>query len=98
NASIQRYLNAKKIPQLFLAAGAARFNDPRTYPWTIGFLPSYEAEGRAFAASILKENPGAKVAVLYQNDDFGKDLLKALKDGLGNKAAAMVVAEASYEL
>ena len=98
NASIQRYLNAKKIPQLFLAAGAARFNDPRTYPWTMGFLPSYEAEGRAFAASILKENPGAKVAVLYQNDDFGKDLLKALKDGLGNKAAAMVVAEASYEL
>jgi branched-chain amino acid transport system substrate-binding protein len=98
NASIQRYLNAKKIPQLFLAAGAARFNDPKTYPWTIGFLPSYEAEGRAFAASILKDNPNAKVAVLYQNDDFGKDLLKALKDGLGSKAAAMVVAEASYEL
>lgn len=97
NAAIQRYMNARKVPHLFLGVGADRFNDPKAYPWTTPYMPSYEGEGALYARNILKTLPGAKIAVLYQNDDFGKDLLKGLKKGLGDKAS-MVVAEASFEV
>ncbi|WP_424630654.1 ABC transporter substrate-binding protein [Bradyrhizobium sp. SYSU BS000235] len=98
NAAVQKYLNLKKVPQLFAATGVARFSDPKAFPWTMGFNPSYLTEGRIYAQYILKEHPNAKIGVLYQNDDLGKDYLKGLKAGLGNKAASMVVAEASYEV
>ena len=98
NAAVQKYLNARKVPQLFAATGAARFTDPRNFPWTLGFNPSYFVEGRIYGQYILKEHPNARVGVLYQNDDLGKDYLAGLKAGLGDKAATMVVAEASYEL
>ena len=98
NAAVQKYLNAKKVPQLFAATGAARFTDPKNFPWTMGFNPSYFVEGRIYGQFILKEHPNAKVGVLYQNDDLGKDYLAGIKAGLGDKAAKMIVAEASYEL
>lgn len=97
NSAIQRYMNVKKVPHLFLGVGADRFNDPKAYPWTTPYMPSYEGEGSLYARNILKTMPNAKIAVLYQNDDFGKDLLKGLKKGLGDKAS-MVVAEASFEV
>ncbi|KQP13171.1 ABC transporter substrate-binding protein [Pseudorhodoferax sp. Leaf267] len=97
NAAIMRYMNAKKVPHLFLGVGADRFNDPKGAPWTTPYMPSYEGEGALYAKNILKTAPDAKIAVLYQNDDFGKDLLKGLKKGLGDKAG-MVVAEASFEI
>ncbi|KRR24710.1 branched-chain amino acid ABC transporter substrate-binding protein [Bradyrhizobium lablabi] len=97
NTAIQKYLNAKKVPQLFVATGATKWNDPKHFPWTIGWQPSYQSEGRIYAKFLLKEKPDAKVAVLYQNDDFGKDYLKGLKDGLEGKAS-MIIAEASYEV
>src|SRR4030095_173973 len=93
---IQRYLNQKQIPQLFVIAGATKFNDPKNFPWTMSWQPSYQTEARIYAQYILTEKPNAKIAVLYQNDDYGKDYLKGLKDGLGDKAS-MIVAEASYE-
>jgi branched-chain amino acid transport system substrate-binding protein len=96
NAAIQPYLNAAKVPQLFVASGATRWGDPEHFPWTIGFNPSYQLEGRTYGQHIAAHQPGAKIAVLYQNDDYGKDLLRGLKDGLGDQAKA-VVAEASYE-
>lgn len=98
NAAIQKYLNAKKIPQLFAATGASKFTDPKHFPWTMGFNPSYFVEGRIYGQYILKEHPNAKVGILYQNDDLGKDYLDGIKAGLGDKAAKMVVAEASYEV
>jgi ABC-type branched-subunit amino acid transport system substrate-binding protein len=98
NAAVQKYLNARKVPQLFAATGAAKFTDPRNFPWTFGFNPSYFVEGRIYGQYILKEHPNARIGVLYQNDDLGKDYLEGLKAGLGDKAAAMVVAEVSYEL
>ena len=98
NAAVQKYLNAKKVPQLFAATGAARFTDPKNFPWTFGFNPSYFVEGRIYGQYILKEHPNAKVGVLFQNDDLGKDYLDGLKAGLGDKAAKMVVTEVSYEL
>ncbi|KIZ48232.1 ABC transporter substrate-binding protein, partial [Rhodopseudomonas palustris] len=98
NAAVQKYLNVKKVPQLFAATGAAKFTDPKHYPWTMGFNPSYFVEGRIYGQYILKEHPNAKVGVLYQNDDLGKDYLNGLKAGLGDKAAKMIVAETSYEL
>jgi ABC-type branched-subunit amino acid transport system substrate-binding protein len=98
NAAVQKYLNAKKVPQLFAATGASRFTDPKHFPWTMGFNPSYFVEGRIYGQYILKEHPNAKVGVLYQNDDLGKDYLNGIKAGLGDKAAKMIVAEASYEL
>ena len=98
NAAVQKYLNIKKVPQLFAATGASRFTDPKHFPWTMGFNPSYFVEGRIYGQYILKEHPNAKVGVLYQNDDLGKDYLNGIKAGLGDKAAKMVVAEASYEL
>jgi branched-chain amino acid transport system substrate-binding protein len=97
NLAIQKYLNAKKVPHLMISVGTEKFNDPKNFPWTVPFNPSYEAEGRLFAENILRTKPDAKIAVLYQNDDFGKDLVKGLKKGLGSKAASMVVGEASYE-
>ncbi|HYA59286.1 MAG TPA: ABC transporter substrate-binding protein [Burkholderiaceae bacterium] len=98
NSAIQKYLNAKKVPQLFVASGAAKWNDPRDYPWTMGFQPNYQTEAAIYARHILQTKPNAKIGVLYQNDDFGKDYLKGLREGLGDKAAKMVVAEASYEV
>jgi ABC-type branched-subunit amino acid transport system substrate-binding protein len=98
NAAVQKYLNAKKVPQLFAATGATRFTDPKNFPWTMGFNPNYVVEGRIYGQYILKNYPNAKIGVLYQNDDMGKDYMKGLKAGLGDKAATMVVAEASYEM
>ncbi|WP_439923618.1 ABC transporter substrate-binding protein [Nitrobacter sp. JJSN] len=98
NAAVQKYLNARKVPQLFAATGASRFNDPKTYPWTIGFNPSYFVEGRIYGRYILKNHPDAKIGVLYQNDDVGKDYLRGLKSGLGAEASKMIVAEAAYEV
>jgi branched-chain amino acid transport system substrate-binding protein len=98
NAAVQKYLNAKKVPQLFAATGASKFTDPKNFPWTIGFNPNYFVEGRIYGQYILKNYPNAKVGVLYQNDDLGKDYSNGLKAGLGDKAATMVVAEASYEV
>jgi branched-chain amino acid transport system substrate-binding protein len=97
NAAVQKYLNTKKVPQLFAATGASKFTDPKNFPWTMGFNPNYFVEGRIYGQYILKEHPNAKVGVLYQNDDLGKDYLNGIKAGLGDKAASMVVAEASYE-
>jgi branched-chain amino acid transport system substrate-binding protein len=98
NAAVEKYLNGRKVPQLFAATGAARFTDPKHYPWTMGFNPNYFVEGRIYGQYILREHPNAKVGVLYQNDDLGKDYLAGLKAGLGDKAAGMIVAEVSYEL
>ena len=97
NSAIQKYMNTKKIPQLFVATGATKWNDPKEFPWTMGWQPSYQSETRIYAKYLLKEKPDARIAVLYQNDDYGKDYLKGLKDGLGAKAASMIVAEDSYE-
>jgi ABC-type branched-subunit amino acid transport system substrate-binding protein len=97
NSAIQKYMNAKKVPQLFVATGATKWNSPKEFPWTMGWQPSYQSESQIYAKYLLKEKPDAKIAVLYQNDDYGKDYLKGLKDGLGAKAAAMIVAEESYE-
>src|ERR1051326_4997239 len=96
NSAIQKYLNAKKVPQLFVATGATKWNDPKNFPWTMGWQPSYQSEARIYAKFLMKEKPDAKIAILYQNDDFGKDYLKGLKDGLGAKAS-MLIAEESYE-
>jgi branched-chain amino acid transport system substrate-binding protein len=96
NTAIQKYLNSKKVPQLFVATGATKWNDPKAFPWTIGWQPSYQSEAQIYAKYLIKEKPNAKVAILFQNDDFGKDYLKGLKDGFGAKAS-MIVAEESYE-
>ena len=98
NAAVQKYLNTKKVPQLFAATGASKFTDPKNFPWTMGFNPNYFVEGRIYGQYVLKEYPNAKVGILYQNDDLGKDYLNGIKAGLGDKAAKMVVAEASYEV
>jgi branched-chain amino acid transport system substrate-binding protein len=96
NSAIQKYMNNKKVPQLFVASGASKWNDPKNFPWTMGWQPSYQTEAHIYAKYILKEKPGGKIGVLYQNDDFGKDYLKGLKDGLGSQAS-MIIAEESYE-
>ena len=97
NSAIHKYVNQKKIPHLFLATGATKWGDPKNFPWTMGGQPAYQIEATIYARYLLKTKPDAKIAVLYQNDDYGKDLLKGLKDGLGAKAS-MIVAEASYEV
>ncbi|MBR0988038.1 ABC transporter substrate-binding protein [Bradyrhizobium liaoningense] len=97
NTAIQKYLNSKKVPQLFVASGATKWADPKNFPWTMGWTPNFQSEGRSYAKYILAERPNAKIGVLYQNDDYGKDYLKGLKDGLGEKSASMIVAEESYE-
>src|SRR6476660_8295309 len=98
NAAVQKYLNGKKVPQLFAATGASKFTDPKNFPWTMGYNPNYFVEGRIYGTYILKEYPNAKIGILYQNDDLGKDYINGLKAGLGDKAAKMIVAEASYEV
>src|SRR5580704_983092 len=97
NTAIEKYMNSKKVPQLFVATGATKWNEPKEFPWTMGWQPSYQSEARIYAKYLVKEKPGAKIAVFYQNDDFGKDYLKGLKDGLGAKAASMIIAEEGYE-
>ncbi|MDE5464163.1 ABC transporter substrate-binding protein [Bradyrhizobium sp. CSS354] len=96
NGAIRKYMNDKKVPQLFVASGASKWNDPKQYPWTMGWQPSYASEARIYAKYIMKEKPDGKIGVLYQNDDFGKDYLKGLKDGLGPKAS-MIVLEDAYD-
>jgi len=98
NAAVQKYLNAKKVPQLFAATGASKFTDPKNFPWTLGYNPNYFVEGRIYGQYILKQYPNARVGVLYQNDDLGRDYLNGIKAGLGDKASTMIVAEASYEM
>ena len=98
NSAIHKYMNAKKVPQLFVATGATKWNDPKKFPWTMGWQPNYQTEGRIYAQHILKTRPNARIAVLYQNDDYGKDYLKGFHDGLGARAKAMIVREASYEV
>src|SRR5438067_4147677 len=98
NTAIQKYMNAKKVPQLFVATGATKWNDPKNHPWTMGWQPNYQTEARIYARHILQTKPNAKIAVLYQNDDYGKDYLKGFKDGLGPQHQKMIVAEASYEV
>jgi branched-chain amino acid transport system substrate-binding protein len=97
NSAIHKYLNTKKIPHLFLATGASKWGDPKNFPWTIAFIPNYQNEARIYAQYILKNHPNAKIGVLYQNDDFGKDYLTGLRDGLGAKAS-MIVSEAPFEV
>ena len=97
NTAIQKYLNSKKVPQLFVATGATKWNDPKDFPWTMGWQPNYQSETQIYAKYILKNYPNAKIGVLYQNDDYGKDYLKGLKDGLGSKTS-MIVLEESYEV
>src|SRR5690349_158991 len=97
NSAIQKYMNSKKVPQLFVATGATKWNDPKDFPWTMGWQPNYQSETQIYAKYILKNYPNAKIGVLYQNDDYGKDYLKGLKDGLGSKTS-MIVLEESYEV
>jgi ABC-type branched-subunit amino acid transport system substrate-binding protein len=96
-SAVWHYMNEKKVPQLFVSTGATKWDDPKGHPWTMGFFVSYQAEGRIYAAYILKNKPDAKIGVLYQNDDFGKDYLKGVVDGLGDKAASMIKMKTSYE-
>ena len=97
NSAIWHYMNQKKVPQLFVSTGATKWNDPQHFPWTIGWQPNYQIEGHVYASYVMEQRPGGKIGVLYQNDDFGKDYLEGLKDGLGDKAKSMVVVEAAYE-
>jgi branched-chain amino acid transport system substrate-binding protein len=97
NSAIQKYMNAKKVPQLFVATGASKWNDPKGNPWTMGWQPNYQTEAQIYAQHILKTMPNAKIGVLFQNDDYGKDYLKGFKDGLGSKTS-LIVAEVSYEV
>jgi branched-chain amino acid transport system substrate-binding protein len=96
NSAIQKYMNQKKVPQIFVATGATKWGDPKNFPWTMGFQPNYQSEGRIYGKYILQHHPSAKIAVLFQNDDYGKDVLKGLKDGLGAKTN-MIIAEMPYE-
>jgi len=98
NTAIQKYLNTKKVPQLFVATGATKWNDPKHFPWTMGWQPAYQSEAHIYAKYLMKEKPDAKIAILYQNDDLGKDLLKGTKDGFGAKAASMIIMEESYDV
>jgi ABC-type branched-subunit amino acid transport system substrate-binding protein len=98
NTAIQKYMNVKRVPQLFVQTGATKWNDPQNFPWTIGWSPNYQNEARIYAKYILTEKPNARIAVLYQNDDYGKDYVKGLKDGLGDRAALMIIAEETYEV
>jgi ABC-type branched-subunit amino acid transport system substrate-binding protein len=98
NAAVQKYLNQKQVPQLFAATGATRFTDPKNFPWTMGYNPNYQTEGRIYARYILQNYPKARIGVLFQNDDLGRDYVTGLKAGLGAMAQNMIVAETSYEL
>jgi len=98
NAAIMKYMNTKKVPQLFAGSGSSLLADPEHFPWTIGFQPNYQAEGRLYAAWVLAKTPAARIGVLYQDDDFGKDLLRGLTEGLGEQAKTMIVAASSYDV
>src|SRR5450756_1892801 len=97
NSAIQKYMNSKKVPQLFVATGATKWNDPKNFPWTMGWQPNYQTEGTIYAQHILKNAPNAKIGILYQNDDYGKDVLQGFKNGLGAKTG-MIVKEVTYEV
>ena len=97
NTAIQRYMHDKRVPQLFVATGATKCGDPEHFPWTMGWQPSYQIEGRIYAKYLIDKHPNAKIGILYQNDDYGKDYVKGLKDGLGDKAKTMIVSEQPYE-
>jgi len=98
NSAVQKYLNARKVPQLFVSSGASKFSDPKNFHWTMGWLPTYYGEARIYAHYILKHHPNARIGVLYQNDDFGKDYLNGLREGLGAQAGRMIISEQSFEL
>src|SRR2546428_246123 len=98
NSAVHKYMNQQKVPHLFVATGATKWNDPQHFPWTMGFQPNYQTEGRIYAQYILKNIPDAKIGILYQNDDYGKDYRKGLLDGLGDAAKKMVVMEQTYEV
>ena len=98
NTAIHKYMNDKKMPHLFLATGATKWGDPKNFPWTIGWQPSYQSEAKIFAQHILETKPNAKIAILYQNDDYGKDYLKGFEDGLGDKGKSLIVSKISYEV
>lgn len=97
NTAIHKYCNAKKVPQLFVATGATKWGDPKHFPWTMGWQPNYQSEGHIYASYLKEHQPNAKIGILYQNDDYGKDYVKGLKDELGDKAKAMIVSELPYE-
>src|SRR3977135_1723200 len=97
NTAIQKYMNAKKVPQLFVATGATKWGDPKNFPWTMGWQPPYQSEGRIYAKFLLEKFPNAKIGILYQNDDYGKDYVKGMKDGLGDKAKTMIVSAVPSE-
>ncbi|MEO7151725.1 MAG: ABC transporter substrate-binding protein [Burkholderiaceae bacterium] len=98
NSAIHKYMNTKKVPQLFVATGATKWGDPKGFPYTMGWQPNYQSEGKIYATHILETKPNAKIGVLYQNDDYGKDYLKGLEDGLGDKAQTMIVSKVTYEV
>ena len=98
NSAIHKYMNEKKVPHLFVATGATKWNDPKNFPWTMGYQPNYQTEGRIYAAYVLKNVPDPKVGILYQNDDYGKDYLKGFEDGLGDAAKKLIVMKQSYEV
>ncbi|MEY4752148.1 MAG: hypothetical protein RIQ60_4362 [Pseudomonadota bacterium] len=97
NTAIHKYMNTKKVPQLFVATGATKWGDPKNFPWTMGWQPNYQGEGQIYATHLLETMPNAKVGILYQNDDYGKDYLKGFEDGLGDKAKSLIVSKVSYE-
>jgi branched-chain amino acid transport system substrate-binding protein len=97
NTAIHKYMNSKKVPQLFVATGATKWGDPKNFPWTMGWQPNYQSEGRIYAEYLMKNHPNGKIGILFQNDDYGKDYVKGLKDGLGAKAKTMIVSELPYE-
>ena len=98
NSAIHKYMNTKKVPQLFVATGATMWGDPKNFPYTMGWQPSYQSEAKNYAAHVLETRPNAKIGVLYQNDDYGKDYLKGFEDGLGDKAKTMIVSRVTYEV
>ena len=98
NSAIHKYMNTKKVPQLFVATGATKWGDPKNFPYTMGWQPNYQSESKIYVAHILENKPDAKIAILYQNDDYGKDYLKGFEDGLGDKARTMIVSKVSYEV
>ena len=98
NTAIQKYMNTMKVPQLYVATGATKWNDPKNFHWTMGWQPNYQVEGRIYAKHIMATRPNAKVGILYQNDDYGKDYLKGMEDGFGDKASKYIVAKVSYEV
>jgi branched-chain amino acid transport system substrate-binding protein len=98
NSAIHKYMNTKKVPQLFVATGATKWGDPKNFPYTMGWQPSYQSEAKNFATHILETKPGAKIAILYQNDDYGKDYLKGFEDALGDKGKTMIVSKVTYEV